>query len=142
MTSATFQEKQQKLVALFSSCLDEESKYLMIIELGKKATPLDATQKTAENKVKGCQSTVYLHSYLKNGRVYFEAESDAYIAGGLAALLIQIYSGETPETILKCPPTFIEEIGLTTSLTSNRANGLYSIHLRMKQDALKFLVQR
>ena len=72
----------------------------------------------------------------------FEAEADALISAGLAALLTQVYSGETPETILKCPPTYLDEIGISASLTPNRANGLYSIHLRMKQEALKLLMKK
>lgn len=84
---------------------------------------------------------MYLRSFYDNGIIVFEAASDALISAGLAALLIQVYSNETPEAILKCPPTFLESTGLSASLTPSRANGLYSIHLRMKQDALKFFTQ-
>lgn len=131
-------QKQQQLKTLFSGCLDDESKYQKIIELGRKGKPLDSLFKIPENLVKGCQSTVYLRSYLKEGKVFFETESDALISAGLAALLAMVYSEETPETILQCPPTFLEEIGIAGALTPHRANGLYSIHLRMKQEALAY----
>ena len=133
-------EKQKRVIALFSACSSQEEKYMKIIELGKTASRLDASLKLTDNLVQGCQSTVYLHSFLKNGKVFFAAESDALISAGLAAMLIQVYSDELPETVLKCPPDYLKETGVYASLTLNRANGLYSIHLRMQQDALKFLV--
>lgn len=132
--------KQDEIKALFSECKTPEDKYGKIIALGRALPPLSNEAKTPENKVKGCQSTMYLQSTYSNGVVHFNAESDALISSGLASLLIHVYSGETPETILKCPPQYLEEIGISNSLTPNRANGLYSIHLRMKQDALKLLM--
>ena len=133
-------EKQKWVIALFSECASQEEKYKKIIDLGRSAAPLDVSLKSADNLVHGCQSVVYLHSFLKDGKVIFAAESDALISAGLAAMLIQVYSGESPETILKCPPDYLKETGVSASLTPNRANGLYSMHLRMQQDALKFLV--
>lgn len=134
-------EKQQQMKNLFFACPNEEKKYEKIIEMGKHLPPLAIQDKTPENFVKGCQSTMYLKSTLENGRVYFTADSDALISAGLAAILLQVYNGETPETILKCPPTYLEELGINASLSPSRANGLYSIHLRMKQDALKLYMQ-
>lgn len=133
-------EKQQRISAIFSACVTEEEKYIKIIELGKSLPVLEAQYKIPENIVQGCQSTMYLRSYLQEGKVMFQADSDALISSGLAAILIQVYEGETPEAILKCPPDYLEQLGIGASLTPNRANGLYSIHLRMKQDALKFLL--
>lgn len=133
-------EKQKKVIELFSGCSSEEMKYQKIIELGRQQPPLSEKYKIPENIVQGCQSTMHLHSFMENGLVYFEASSDALISYGLAVLLIKVYSGETPETILKCPPDYLEELGVSASLTPSRSNGLYSIHLRMKQEALKFLI--
>lgn len=135
-------EKQKKIKELFLACPSEEAKYEKIIELGRQQSPLAANDKIPENLVKGCQSQMYLHSYWSNDHIMFESESDALISAGLAALLVQVYSGESPEAILKCPPKYLEEIGINSSLTPNRASGLYSMHLRMKQDALKMLVER
>ena len=133
-------EKQKEVKNLFSDCSTEEEKYLKIIEIGRESTPLASKYKVPENIVQGCQSTLYLRSYMADGVVMFHAESDALISSGLAALLIRVYSGETAETIIKCPPDFLEELNIHASLTPNRANGLYSLHLRMKQEALKFLL--
>lgn len=135
-------EKQRQIKDFFLSCSSEEAKYHKIIELGRKQPPLTDTNKTNENLVKGCQSQMYLHSYLEEDKIIFEAGSDALISAGLAALLTQVYSGETPETVIKCPPTYLEELGISASLTPSRANGLYSMHLRMKQDALKLLIEK
>jgi cysteine desulfuration protein SufE len=135
-------EKQQKLKDLLLACSSEEEKYEKIIELGRQQPPLSECYKTAENLVSGCQSQTYLHSYELNDKIIFEAASDALISAGLAALLIKVYSEETTEVILKCPPTYLDELGIRSSLTPNRANGLYSMHLRMKQDALKIMVAR
>jgi cysteine desulfuration protein SufE len=135
-------EKQRKIKETFLACPSEEAKYEKIIELGRQQLPLAAAYKTPENLVKGCQSQMYLHSYWSDDKIIFESESDALISSGLAALLVQVYSGETAETILKCPPNYLDEIGINASLTPNRASGLYSMHLRMKQDALKMLVER
>lgn len=133
---------RQNLVKELFQGRSEEEKYQKIIALGREMPPLPLAAKVPENVVKGCQSTMYLLSSFRDGKVFFEAESDALISAGLASLLIQVYSGETPETILKCPPQYLEEIGITGSLTPNRANGLYSIHLRMKQDALRYLISK
>lgn len=133
-------DKQTAVKALFEDCKNDDAKYARIIDLGRKLPPLDEQYKIPPLIVKGCQSTVYLHSFKEGDKVVFQVCSDALISAGLAALLMQVYSGETPETILKCPPTYLEELGITNSLTPNRANGLYSMHLRMKQDALKLLM--
>ncbi len=135
-------EKQNEIRQLFSACANEDEKYKKIIEMGKKLPKLEPQYKTTDNIVKGCQSIMYLHSFLQEGRVYFKADSEALISAGLASILIHVYEGETPETILTCPPTFLDDLGISASLTPSRANGLYSVHLRMKQDALKFLTKK
>lgn len=133
-------KKQEDVKKMFSVCENEQEKYEKIIALGKKNPPLDSKYKTVENKVHGCQSTMYLHSFFADGKVYFEAESDALISSGLASILIEVYSGESPEAVIKCPPDYLKDLGISASLTPSRANGLYSIHLRMKQEALKFII--
>lgn len=134
--------KQNMIKELLTACPTEESKYAKIIELGRELPKLADEHKTPSNLVKGCQSQMYLHAYLSDNSVIFEAESDALISAGLAALLIRVYSGEDPEVILKYPATFLEELGISASLSPNRANGLYSMHLQMKQEALRLLMQR
>lgn len=135
-------EKQAAIKSLFAECQSTEATYAKIIELGRALPALKSELKNESNRVQGCQSNMFLHSFESGESIYFEAESDALISAGLAALLLYVYSGESAETILKCPPTYLEELGISNSLTPNRANGLYSIHLRMKQEALKILMKK
>lgn len=135
-------EKQERIKALFNKCPDAEAKYRTIIDLGKKLPKLDPKHKQDINLIKGCQSIMHLHAELHDTVIHFAAESDALISSGLAAILIEVYHGETPETVLKCPPEYLETLGISASLTPSRANGLYSIHLKMKQEALKFLLNQ
>lgn len=139
---STCLEKQKQIKSLFDGCVDQEAKYQKIIELGKTLPKIDPAHRTPQNIVPGCQSIMYLHSLLEDGKVYFTIGSDALISAGLAALLTHVYNGETPETILKCPPDYLEELNIGASLTPGRANGLHNIHLRMKQDALKFYLSQ
>lgn len=132
-------QKQSHVKELFSRCSTPEAKYEKIIALGKEQKSLSKAFKIPENLVAGCQSRTYLHTYMVDGVVFFETESDALISAGLAILLTKVYSGESPETVLKCAPTYLDEIGIGASLTPNRANGLYSLHLRMKQDVIKLM---
>lgn len=142
MNNESCLQRQKVLKDLFSKFQNEEAKYDMIIGLGKKIIPLDPLYFQPENLVAGCQSQMFLVACEKDGRVFFTIASDALISAGLAALLMEVYNGETAETILICPPDFIDELGIATSLTPSRANGLYSVHLRMKQEALKLIIKR
>lgn len=134
------QEKQEVVKSWFATCGDEEQRYNKIIEVGRHVPPMDAALKTPEHEVPGCQSVMYLTAELKEGKVYFALDSEALISKGLGALLLHVYSGEAPEVILKCPPDYLQELGIHASLTPGRANGLLSIHLKMKQEALRLML--
>jgi cysteine desulfuration protein SufE len=117
-----------------------EEKYEYIIELGKRLSPLDEKFKVEENIIKGCQSLVWLVSELKNGKVFYKADSDALIVKGLISMLIRVLSGHTPDEILNAPLHFINDIGMTTHLAQTRSNGLFAMVKRMKNDALAYKV--
>lgn len=134
--SETFEKKCEEIKKQFVS-MTPEMRYNALIELGRSLPAYPNEYKTADRIVSGCQSILYLHCFFDRGKCFFQADADALISKGLAAILIAAYSEETPETILKCPPTFISEIGIGASLSPNRSNGLAQIHLRMKQEALK-----
>lgn len=125
---------------LFQGVLSPQDRYQRIIELGRKLPPMPPEYKTDENIVKGCQSIVYLHSQMEDGKIFYYAHSEALISAGLAALLIRAYSGQPPEVILKSKPTFLEELQILGSLSPSRSNGLANMFLRMQQDSLKFLI--
>ena len=139
LMSETFNRNVEEIKKIFHLCTPEE-KYSVLIEWGKKLPLYPNEFKTADRIVAGCQSILHLHSECRNEKIYFQAASDALISAGLAAILIAAYSGESAETILKCPPLFLKELGLDQSLSPSRSNGLYQIHLRMKREALKYLI--
>lgn len=128
------------LTSEFSGLQSNEEIYEKIIQYGKKLNGFKPEWKIEENQVKGCQSLMYLHTELKEGKLYFAAYSEALISAGLAALLIAFYNGITPEELLKTPPRFLEELRIATSLTPSRSNGLASLYLHMKKEALKCLM--
>jgi sulfur transfer protein SufE len=129
-------EKEEKLCARFAGCQGGEEIYRKIIELGKKLEPYPAEFLREEYLVEGCQSRMHLYAEEREGRLYFRAASDALISAGLAALLIEVYDGESPEKILGASATFLERMHLPQSLTPGRANGLASLYLRIKKIAL------
>ena len=124
----------------FAHCTSNEEIYQTIMEWGKRLPPFKDAWKIDANLVSGCQSVMYLHAHLEDGKLYFAAASDALISAGLAALMIEAYRGYTPEALLTTPPTFLEEIGIPGTLTPGRANGLASLFLKMKQTALSYLL--
>ena len=138
----TFLEKEKQIKKLFKSCRTPEARYQKIIELGKSLPSMPSELKIEENKVHGCQSIVYLHSEMHKKKIYYAAFSEALISSGLAMLLLKVYNEESPETVIKCKPSFLEELGIPASLSPGRSNGLASMYLRMQQEALKFLLPR
>ncbi|MCR6719077.1 MAG: SufE family protein [Chitinophagaceae bacterium] len=139
--AATIQETEKEIVEEFALFDSWDDKYEYIIDLGKKLPALAEEHKIDENKVKGCQSTVWLAASLQEGRVYFEADSDAVIVKGLISMLIRVLSGRTPDEILNAPLNFINEIGMTTHLAQTRSNGLLSMVKQMKNYALAFKIK-
>lgn len=138
----TINEIQEELVDNFSLFDNWEDKYAYIIELGKKLPPLDEAQKTAANKIKGCQSNVWMSSSFDDGKVFFKAESDALIVKGLVSMLIQVLSGQDPKSISEAELPFIDQIGMKQHLSMTRANGLASMIKNMKLHALAYQSQQ
>ncbi|HZK96797.1 MAG TPA: SufE family protein [Prolixibacteraceae bacterium] len=134
----TIDEIQQEIVEEFSGFEDWMDKYAYLIEIGNEMTPIDAKYKVENNLIRGCQSRVWLHQEFTDGKIIFEAESDALIVKGLVALLLRIYSGRTPKDILESEPRFIDEIGLRQHLSPTRSNGLLAMVKQMKLYALAY----
>jgi cysteine desulfuration protein SufE len=132
------QEIEQEIVEEFSLFDNWDDKYEYIIDLGKKLQPLDGQYKKDENKVKGCQSTVWLVADYRDGRIYYKAESDAVIVKGLISMLIRVLSGQTPDDIVNAKLDFIREIGMISHLAQTRSNGLLSMVKQMKNYALAY----
>ena len=113
----TLEEKKQQVIEDFSLYDEWLDKYEYLIELGKALEPFPEEKKTEDRLIKGCQSRVWLDSELRDGRLYFTADSDAIITKGIISLLIDVYSGRTPEEIAADDFGFVAEIGLKENLS-------------------------
>ncbi len=131
-------EVEKEIIDEFSFFDSWDEKYEYIIELGKKLPPLDPAFRQDVYKVKGCQSTVWLGSKYKEGKVFFEADSDSVIVKGLISLLIRVLSTHSTEDIIAAPLDFIDRIGMSSHLAQTRANGLLAMVKQMKQDAMAY----
>ena len=129
---------EKEIVEDFSLLDSWDDKYEYIIDLGKKLPGLDEQYKIDENKVRGCQSTVWLVSDFKDGNVFYKAESDAVIVKGLISILIRVLSGHKPDEIINADLGFIQKIGLSTHLAQTRSNGLLAMVKQMKNFALAY----
>ena len=128
----TINELQDEVIEEFSDFDDWMDKYQLLIDLGNEQEPLDPQYKTEQNLIDGCQSRVWLQADLTDGKVVFQAESDALIVKGIIALLIKVVSGHTPDFY------FIEKIGLKEHLSPTRSNGLLAMVKQMRMYALAF----
>jgi cysteine desulfuration protein SufE len=135
------EEVESEIVEEFSLFDSWDEKYEYIIDLGKKLEPLEAEYKVDENRVRGCQSTVYLVADYKDGKIWFRADSDAVIVKGLISMLIRVLSGHTPDEIVEAKLDFIKEIGMMSHLAQTRSNGLLSMVKQMKNYALAFKIK-
>lgn len=125
-------EIEKEIVEEFSLFDDQMDKYEYIIDIGKKLSPLDVKYTTDEYLVKGCQSKVWLRAYEKDGRIFFEADSNTAITKGIIALLVRVLSGQKASDIISCQLQFIDAIQLRAHLSSQRSNGLTSMIQKMK----------
>ena len=131
----SLQEVENEVVDEFSMFDEWLDKYEFIIDLGKSLTDYPDSAKTDDKLIKGCQSRVWLDSRVEDGRVVFNADSDAIITKGIISLLIKIYSGRTPEEILGSDFSVVEKIGLRENLSPTRANGLVSMIDKIREIA-------
>ncbi len=136
--SMSIEEIEKEIIEEFELFDNWDDKYEYIIDLGKKLAPLQDEHKKDENKVKGCQSTVWLVAYYEGGKVMYKAESDAVIVKGLISMLIRVLSKQTPDDILNAKLDFIKEIGMMSHLAQTRSNGLLSMVKQMKNYALAY----
>ena len=134
----TINELQDEVIEEFSDFDDWMDKYQLLIDLGNEQEPLAPEYKNDQNLIDGCQSRVWLQADLVDGKVEFQAESDALIVKGIIALLIKVVSGHTPDEILENELYFIEAIGLKEHLSPTRSNGLLAMVKQMRMDALAF----
>ena len=132
----TIKEIQEEIIDEFNLFDDWMERYEYLIELGKSLPIIDQQYKLDENSIKGCQSKVWLYSEMNNTKINFTADSDAILTKGLVALLLRVFSNQTPEDILMADTLFIDQIGLKEHLSPTRANGLVSMLKQIKLYAI------
>ncbi len=134
----TIQEAEQEIIEEFSDYEDWMDKYQLLIDLGNEQEPLDEKYKTESNLIDGCQSRVWLQADYEDGKIHFQAESDALIVKGIVSLLLRVFSDRTPDEILNANLRFIEEIGLKEHLSPTRSNGLVAMIKQIRLYAMAF----
>ncbi len=133
----SLKEAQSDVVEEFSMYDDWLDKYEYLIELGNNLEPFPAESKTDDKLIKGCQSRVWLDYKVDDGRVSFNADSDAVITKGIISLLVSVYSGREACEIASDDFSFIDKLGLRENLSPTRANGLASMIDTIKSIASK-----
>ena len=131
-------EVQNEIIDEFSLFEDWMQRYEYMIELGKSIELIDSSKKIDSNLIKGCQSKLWLHAELNNNKLIFKADSEAIITKGIAAVLLRVFSNQTPEDILNANLDFVDKIGLKEHLSPTRANGLISMIKQIKYYALAY----
>ncbi len=129
------QEEIIEEFAIFDEWLD---KYNYLIELSDTLPSIDESHRTDQYVIQGCQSRVWVDAELRDGQIFYSADSDAIITKGIIALLIRVLNGRTPQEVLDCDLYFIDAIGLSENLSPTRSNGLLAMIKQMKMFALAF----
>jgi cysteine desulfuration protein SufE len=130
------EERQNEIIESFDLYEDWDDKYNYIIELAEELPLINEQYKTPEYLIDGCQSKVWIFANLLDGEMQYTADSDAIIAKGVVALLLQIVNGLTPQEVIDADFFFLDQIGLKEHLSPNRANGLISMIKQIKLYAL------
>lgn len=129
---------QNEIIDEFSLFEDWMQKYEYLIELGKSIKPIKEENKIDSNLIKGCQSKLWLHAEFSKGKIVYTADSEAIITKGIAAILLRVFSNQTPNDIINSNVDYIDKIGLKEHLSPTRANGLMSLVKQLKYYALAF----
>ncbi|WP_250433354.1 SufE family protein [Hanstruepera flava] len=137
----TIEEIQNEIIDEFSMFDDWEERYQYMIDLGKTLPLIEDQYKTEENIIKGCQSKVWVHADIQDNKVVFTADSDAIITKGIIAILIRVFSNQSPKAIIEADTDFIDQIGLKEHLSPTRANGLVSMIKQLKMYAIAYQTQ-
>ncbi len=134
----SIKEKQAELVNEFKELDDWDDKYAQIIKMGRQLPEFPEEYRIDKNKIEGCQSQVWIHAELKDGKVFLQADSDAMIVKGLISMLITVYSNHSPDEILISPPDFLNEIGIDKHLSLTRKNGLGAMLKQIQMFAVAY----
>ena len=134
----TINEAQDEVIEEFNDFTDWMDKYQLLIDLGGELNALGEQYKNNDNLIDGCQSRVWIQCDVKNGQLFFTADSDALIVKGIVSLLIRVMTDHTPDEILAADLYFIDRIGLREHLSPTRSNGLLAMVKQMRMYALVY----
>ncbi len=137
----TIKEIQDSIIDEFSLYEDWMDKYAYIIDLGKECPLIDEKYKNDKYLIEGCQSRVWLHCEMRDGRLWFSADSDAVITKGIIYLLIRVFNGQKPQDIFDCDIEFLDKIGLREHLSPTRSNGLTAMIKQLRTYALAYTIK-
>lgn len=130
--------KIREVESRFQGVEDFEDRFRLLMEMGKELPEMNEQFKVEKFRIKGCQSQVWLHPEFKDGEIHFQADSDALLVKGIIALLVQVYSGQTPDAILEEKEDFLKNLGITDHLSMNRSNGLAAMTKQIKMYAIAY----
>lgn len=128
----SIEEKRDALVDELSPFEDHFERFAYVIDRAKGHPPLDEQYKIDAFLIEGCLSRLWIFPEFKEGKCYFTTDSDAAITKGTAALLCELYSGETPADVIAMEPDFLGDVGITQHLSPNRRNGLTNVRKKIK----------
>lgn len=134
--TSSIKEIQDRLLAEFEKFPDWDGRYARLIEMGRELVAMPENLKIDANKIKGCQAQVWMFPELRDGRIFFHADSDALITKGIVALLVKVYSGQGPNAILEEPLYLLDRLELSKYLSPTRSNGLLAMLKQLKLYAL------
>jgi cysteine desulfuration protein SufE len=134
----TINEKQDEIISEFEFLEDWLDKYQQIIDKGIENPGIEEKYKTPEYLIEGCQSKVWVYAEYKDGKVFYQGESNTDIAGGIVSMLVYILSGATPDEIINADLYFIDKIGLREHLSPTRSNGMLAMMKQMRMYATVF----
>lgn len=131
-------EIQEEIIEEFAGLGEWMERYNYLIDLGKSIPMIDQSYRNDEFLIRGCQSRVWLNAELRDGKIWYTADSDAIITKGIAALMVRVFTGHTPAEILNANLEFIDKIGLKEHLSPTRSNGMVAMINQMRYYAMAF----
>lgn len=134
----TIDEKQDEIIEEFEFLDDWLDKYQQIIDKGMSSPGIEEQYKTPEHLIEGCQSKVWVQAEYRDGKIYYQGESNTDIAGGIVSMLVEILSEHTPDEIINADLYFIDKIGLREHLSPTRSNGMLAMMKQMRMYAVAF----
>ncbi len=134
----TIKEIQEEIIEEFVVFDDWMDRYSYLIDLGNDLIPMEEKRKSPQTLIEGCQSKVWIDAEVKDGKIYYYAESDAVIVKGIVALLLRVFSGRDLKEVIESELFFIDEIGLSSHLSPTRSNGLVAMMKQMRLYAIAF----